>query len=161
MPALKLIDWGEDEDYLLVAIHATSEPYRLAYLVNKHLNLQFYRTSYDQDVTMPDYVAHYPVYKHQDHLYNVDYYMVPNKFYGKLFNTNASVGLFNELQAEEVKVTLIKEYREVDYLIKICTDDPSFGIKPMLASLMAIPQIISAYQVDPLVIKQQDYLTFE
>lgn len=161
MPALKLTDWGEDEDYLLIAIHSTSEPYRLAYLVNKHLQLQFCRTAYDQDVTMPDYVANYPVYKHQDRNTNVDYFMVPNKHYGRMFTANVSLSLFNELEAEEVKVTLIKEYREVDYLIKICTDDPGFAIKPILAALMTIPQIISAYQVDPLVIKQQDYLTFE
>lgn len=161
MPAHKYIDWGEDEGYILVALYATTESYRLAYLLNKHLKMQFYRTTYDQDVTMPECIAHYPVYKHEDVIYNIDYYLVPNKHYGMPINTLSSGGLFNEIEVQEIKVTLIKEYKEVDYLLKISTDDTSYDVKAFTTALTNIPQVISAYQVNPQVIKQQDYLIFE
>lgn len=161
MLALKLIDWGEDEDYMLLGLHATIEPYRLAYLINKHLKMQFYRTSYDHDVTLPEYKAHYPVYKYEDIVLNINHFLVPNKHYGTPVKTSSSGGLFNDINEQEIKVTLIKEYKDVDYLIKICTDDPGYRVKEMVTSLLTIPQVISAYQVNTLVIKHQDYLIFE
>jgi cytochrome c556 len=76
-------------------------------------------------------------------------------------NTLSSGGLFNEIEVQEIKVTLIKEYKEVDYLLKISTDDTSYDVKAFTTALTKIPQVISAYQVNPQVIKQQDYLIFE
>jgi hypothetical protein len=161
MTALKLIDWGEEENYVLLGVHTTAEPYRLAYLINKYLKMQFFRTGYDHDVTMPDCKAHYPVYKHEDVVYNIDYFLVPNKYYGVLVKTSNSGGLFNDIDEQDIKVTLIKEYKDVDYLIKICTEDPSYSVKEIILSLLTIPQVISAYELDTLVIKHQDYLIFE
>lgn len=161
MPAHKLIDWGEEEDYMLVAMHTTAAPYRLAYLINKYLKMQFFRTVHDQDVTMPNYIANYPVYKHEDLAQNVHYFLVPNKQIATALKASDTNDLFSNDIDQELKVTLIKEYSKVDYLLKICTEDAAYKVKELATLLLTIPQVISAYPVDHLIIKQQDYLIFE
>jgi hypothetical protein len=162
MPAYVLSDWDTDEDpYTLIGIHASIEPYRMAYKLNKHLKTSFYRTVNDQDVTMPTYVSHFPVYKHQDHLENTSVYLTPNKYWGKLKLNSSATGLFANDEVEEVRTLLIKEYATVDFLLKIEKGDGFFPVKRWLHHLNQIPHVISAYQLDQLKIKNQDYLIFE
>lgn len=161
MPTYKFNDWIEDEIYLLIGIHTTLEPYRLAFLINKYLKTQFVRTVQDLDVTKKEYIAHYPVYKFTDSLYQIEYFLVANKYRGLPIKTQSSGGLFEEFKEQEIKVTLIKEFKTVDYFMKICTEDLLFAIKNILTTLQEIPEVLSAYQVDHKTIKQQDYLIFE
>lgn len=161
MPTFKITDWLDDEAYLLLGIHTSVAPYRLAYLINTHLKMMFARTAHDQDVRSEEYVAQYPVYKHEDPSTQVIYYLVANNYLGKPIKTQSSGGLFQDLSVQEINVTLIKEYKEVDFLLKICTEDASYNVQQLLASLTKVPDIISAYQLDRYHIKHQDYLIFE
>ena len=43
------IDDFSSYDYHLIGIHSTLEDYRLAFLLNKHLGVNFKRASYDLD----------------------------------------------------------------------------------------------------------------
>lgn len=161
MPTIKFSDWIEEEDYILLGIHTTVEPYRIAFLINKYLKTQFVRTIQDLDVTKKEYIAHYPVYKFIDPVYQIDYFLVANKYRGLAIKTQSSGGLFQDLQEQEIKVTLIKEFKTVDYFIKIGTQDALFAMKNIVSSLQQIPEVLSAYQVDHNTIKQLDYLIFE
>ena len=162
MPSYTLTDWEtEIEPYTLLGIHSTIEPYRLAYKINKHLKTQFSRTERDQDVTMPRYVSHYPVYKYVDTYENTTIYLVPNKFTGRLKETSSSLGLFGGTEVDEVKTVLLKEFQTVDFLLKIEKEEEVFPLKKWVNSLIEIPHVISAYQLDRFMIKNQDYLIFE
>lgn len=162
MPALKLTDWELEDTYVLLAIHSTVESYRLAYLLNKYLNMQFVRTAYDHDIILTDAIAHYPVYKFEDHMQSLSLYLVPNKYNGTLRTTNTVVGLFSEQEQDvTVKTVLIKEFKDVDYLLKIEVDDTEYDVAGMVKSFQGISQIISVYPVDAHIIKQPDYLIFE
>jgi hypothetical protein len=162
MPAYILSDWDTDEDpYTLIGIHASIEPYRMAYKLNKHLKTSFSRTTKDQDVNTPYYEAHYPVYKYLNASENAVVFLTVNKYWGKPKTTTSAVGLFADDELEEVKTVLIKEYATVDFLLKIEKDAGVFPVKKWLNSLNEIPHVISAYQLDHLLIKNKDHLIFE
>jgi len=162
MPSYTLTDWEtDDEPYTLIGIHATIEPYRMAYKINKHLKTEFSRMSRDQDVVMPDYVSNYPVYYYTDSIENTTIYLTPNRFTGKLKSLSSSLGLFEDQQVQEIKTVLLKEYQSVDFLLKIEKDEQAFPLKKWLNNLIEIPQVISAYTLDRFKIKNQDYLIFE
>ncbi len=158
----KLTDWElEEEPYILIAIHSTLEPYRMAYLLNKYLQKSFSRSIRDQDISHPAYKANYPVYKHFDYEQNAPFYLVPNKYWGIATHQPTMTGLFDNDESVKVKTVLIKEYGTVDFLLKIEKDEEFFPLKKLLNSIGEIPQVISVYQVDTFKIKQQDYLIFE
>ncbi|WP_124979242.1 IPExxxVDY family protein [Nonlabens xiamenensis] len=161
MAVHKLMNWEmEDEGFLLIAIHSSIEPYRMAYMINKHLGLGFSRMDRDQDIISPTYEAHYPVYAYFDKELNAPYYLVPNKYWGNLKQQGPAIGLFHDGD-HQIKTVLIKEYQTVDYLLKIEREEAFFPLKKTLNSISGIPQVISAYAIDSYTIKQQDYLIFE
>ncbi|MEO9952381.1 IPExxxVDY family protein [Nonlabens sp.] len=162
MAVHKLTDWElEEEPFILIAIHSTIEPYRMAYLINKFLQISFARTSVDQDIIEPSYTANYPVYKHFDKEQNAPYYLIPNKYWGVSNEKSVSLSLFDPTDATQVKTVLIKEYGTVDFLLKIEKEEDFFPLKKLINTLGEIPQVISVYPVDTFKIKQQDYLIFE
>ena len=158
----KLLDWDMDEEpYLLIGLHSTVEPYRMAYLINKYLKVSFKRQEKDQDITLQNYVARFPVYLYRDQDQNAPIYLVPNHCKAQIKSTSSAGGLFAINTVEEVKTTLVKEYRTVDYFLKIEKEPDEFPIKKMLNRLNEIPQVISVYQTDTDSIKNTDYLIFE
>ena len=162
MAVHKFLDWDmEDEPFVLIGIHSTVEPYRMAFLINKYLKVCFKRDKRDQDVRLENYVAQFPVYHYEDKEQNTKIFLVANHCRAELKAT-ASVGsLFESDPSTTVKSTLVKEYRKVDYLIKIEKDAEHYPIKKMLNKLIEIPQVISVYEIDTMVIKNTDYLIFE
>lgn len=163
MAVHKFSDWEmEEEPFMLIGIHSTVEPYRIAFLINKFLKVSFKRELRDQDVNMQDYIAQFPVFHFMDVENNVALYLVANhcKAQHKAVASTGG-GLFENNEPTEIKTTLIKEHRKVDYLIKIEKDVEHYPLKKMLNELIEIPQVISVYEIDALSIKNTDYLTFE
>ena len=157
----KLLDWDmEEEPFVLIGIHSTTEPYRMAYFINKYLKVCFKRQLKDQDITLQDYIARYPVYHYRDVDQNASLYLIPNHCKAQI-KSISSAGLFATNQVDEIKSTLIKEYRTVDYFLKIEKDPEHFPLKKLLSDLNQIPQVISVYQTDTATIKNTYYLIFE
>ncbi len=162
MGSHKLMDWDmDDEPFVLIGMHSTIEPYRMAYFINKHLKVSFKRQDRDQDITLKGYVAQFPVYHYKDNDENASIYLVPNHCRAQIKSTASAGGLFQVNQMEQIKTTLIKEYRTVDYFLKIEKDPEAFPLKKMLSELNEIPPVISVYPTDIAVIKNKDYLIFE
>jgi hypothetical protein len=158
----KILDWDmEEEPFVLIGIHSTVEPYRLAFLINHYLKVCFKRDDRDQDVSLQNYVAQFPVYSYEDREQNAKIFLVANHCLAELKATSSVGSLFENDQSTTVKSTLIKEYRKVDYLIKIEKDAEHYPIKKLLNKLIEIPQIISVYMIDTLTIKTMDHLIFE
>lgn len=162
MAVHKLMDWELDkEPFILIAIHSIVEPYRMAFLINRFLHVNFARTAVDQDIIEPAYTANYPVYKHFDKEHNAPFYLIPNKYWGVSNEESESLSLFDKKDASQVQTVLIKEYGSVDYLLKIEKEEDFFPLKELIHTLGEIPQVLSVYTVDIFKIKQQDYLIFE
>ncbi|AZQ43371.1 IPExxxVDY family protein [Nonlabens ponticola] len=162
MTTYKLADWTiEEDEFILIGIHSTIESYRMAYMINRYLTMNFSREERDQDVNFKDYIASFPVYKFQDQEHHVDHYLVPNMTRASVKAIVSTGSLFDNEQTTEVKTTLIREYRNVDYLLKIEKDPEEYPVKNILNRLIEIPQVISVYQLDTMSIKNADHLIFE
>ena len=67
-----------DEDFLLLAIHSSLEEYKLAYLINKHLNLRFQRKKKDLDFFNKSATITYPIYEYSDTVKDDLFYLLSN-----------------------------------------------------------------------------------
>jgi hypothetical protein len=161
MPVQSLLDLTiDDEPYILIGIHAVVELYRMAYFINRHLNCQFARTNHDQDINLQSSVANFPVFRYKDHVLNAPMFLLPNKVWSKPKAVQSS-GLFALSSEDSVKTTLIKEHPQIDFVLKIESDEQYYPLKQVIDKIKSIPRVISCYQLDPYAIKQKDYLIFE
>jgi len=76
---MQVFTFDLEDDYLLIGIHSTEEDYRLAYLINKHLNTKFVR--YKDNLDFKDSAVEFPLF--EDGLFGGNYsttsYLLPEK----------------------------------------------------------------------------------
>ncbi|WP_111706927.1 IPExxxVDY family protein [Lutibacter citreus] len=143
-----------EDDYLLVGIHSTEEDFRLAYLINKHLNFNF--TRYKENLDFKNSNAQFPLFEYKNEKTFINYYLINNKFLN-VNNEQYADGLFGG----EYSTTsyLIPEKKRVDYLLKIEGCDPNY-IFNLIEKLNSIEQIITTYQIETNTLKSKNNLIF-
>lgn len=146
-------------DFTLIAIHGSLEPYYLAYLLNKNLDVRLARTREDLLLTQYESTARYPCFEFNDKQQYIDYYVFSNKSKVTV-NSKISTGLFEEQQSLKTAY-FIPELQQVDYFIKVIEDGNAFAKAKTLKTLNQIPQIVTAYDVDVNVLKNKEHLIFE
>lgn len=150
-------------DFLVMGINASTEMYKLAYLINKALHIQLSRTAKDIDFYYDGGVALFPLYEYDSAELQSKVYFIANKSYCEENHLNPSGTLFS---AQETHTNyrlryLVPELKKVDYIIKIedATLD-QINYKKMLFQLNSIKQIATAYQIDNQQIKKPENLIF-
>jgi len=162
MGTVRLDFYDENEEsFDLVGLHTTVPFYRLAFFINTFLGFTFKREERDQDITDSGTIVNYPVFKCIDNVHNLKLYLVPNKSWVQSSKVRSTGGLFDASEPEMIKTVLIKEHVRVDYFLKIEQEVRLLPIDKMVRELSKIPAVISAYEIDSLQIKQEDYLIFE
>jgi len=68
-----------EEAFALLAIHCSLEPYRLAYFINKHLNLKLRRIQ-DVQIFQKKNIVEVPLFLFEDDLKQTSYFLVSNTF---------------------------------------------------------------------------------
>jgi len=153
-----LVDDFDDDAYKLIAIHSGLEDYRLAYLLNKNLELKLKRK--EQDLDFQYLTSSYSIFEWQNQSQYVTWNLLSNvckKEEVSLYST----GMLFETNEKVLKTfNLISEYKKVDYFIKISDEIQNVNEKLVLSALRNIPQIITSYTVNPLKIKSKDHLIF-
>lgn len=153
-----LVDDYYDDTYKLIAIYCRLEDYRLAYLLNKNLDLKLERKADDLDFKYLE--SSYSIFEWNNEAQYVTWNLVSNvckKEEESLFSTGT---LFETNERVLKTFNLISELNKVDYFIKISDEIESINENAILSRLQAIPQIITSYTVDPLKIKSKDHLIF-
>ena len=153
-----LVDDFYDASFCLLAIHCGLEDYRLAYLLNKHLNLKLARKS--QDIDYNYFSAAYSIYEWEDSEYGTTWNLVSNVCKREEDSLQSSGSLFNSSNTVLKTYHLLPEYKNVDYFIKISNEDSYFNEKITLQKIQAIPQIVTSYTIDIDSIKSKDHLIF-
>ncbi|MFC5047833.1 IPExxxVDY family protein [Aquimarina hainanensis] len=157
-----VLDTIEDEDYELIAIHSSIAPYRLAFLLNKTLNIRLHRKKEDIIFEYEKITASFPWYQYEDHFQYSTYSLLGNTYKTKTVSQPPiQEGLFVTTEETYVTKRLIPELKKVDFFLKIETEDLSFYTKSIIASLIQIPQVITAYTVDYSQLKSKNNLIFE
>ena len=157
---LTLDDFFEDEQFTVIAIHCVIEQYRLAYLINKHLNISLKRTN--KDVVQEELNTCYDLFEFSDSAKDVTFNLVGNSCKVKIEKaTNAISNLFSqETNTNEVFSYLIPELKKVAYFLKIDTEFGSAKKQLTINKILEIPQVITAYNVDSTTLKSKNNLIF-
>lgn len=161
MAALKILlddDLGYDLD--LIAIHASLEPYFLAFLLNKHIGVKLERHQEDLTLFFNSRSISFARYDYHDKHQDINYYLIENKV--KVENDIDKQGLFNTEKSLSIS-NFITDRPKVDYFIKVVEDGYAFSKakQKIIKALNQIPQIVTAYSLSVDELKTKENLIFE
>ncbi len=156
---LVLDDFYEEDNFYLIAIHCIIEDYRLAYLLNKALNISLKRRF--KDITNNNKLVAYPIYEWNDGLQYRIWNLVANncKVEWKS-DSNGTNLLFNQSQMITKKYQLIPEFKKANYILKIEDSLQKTKTEGILKTILNIPQVITAYTIEIDQLKSKDNLIF-
>jgi len=152
------VDDFYDDSYTLIAIHCRLDDYRLAYLLNKHLELRLERK--EQDIDFKYLESSYSIFEWDNETEYMLWNLISNVCKKEEDSLLSSGTLFDDNEKVLKTFYLIPEYKKVDFFLKISEESHSFDENLILNKLKNIPQIITSYTVDPLKIKSKDHLIF-
>lgn len=156
-----LLDDVEEADFKLIAIYANLEPYKMAFLLNRFLDLKLKRSRFDVDFNHKDIQAMYALFTYKDLANYRDYCLVSNKFKGesrKILNTGS---LFLEEEVRPLEVNLIPQYKKVDFFLKIEENIEDQLVHQLVNLIGRIPQVQAAYKIHVDQLKSKQNLIFE
>lgn len=130
-----------EENYVLIALHSDLEDYALAYTLNRALKISLIRSKRDLDISNE---TSFPIYEWKDKL--------NERYWTLIVNTSIKEEYleFHDLFSNETSSTVyhvIPEYKDVDYLLKIEQEEDEID-SDMLDTILEIPKIITAYQIE-------------
>ena len=141
-----------EDEYVLIAIHCNSEPYKLAFEINLKLKTKLEKSVLD--ISFKGDHSVFELYKHLSETYNTRLYLISNKSKN---NTDHSVqSLFDNLS---ISTFLVPELKKADFLLKI--EGGGFKIESLLKKLNEISSVISSYTVSVNSDKSKYNLIFE
>lgn len=161
MAVKKLIldDFFEEEEFSLIGIHCTIEDYRLAFQLNKSLNIKLKRE--DKDIDNFKLKTNYPIFEWEDDEQFKTWSLVSNscKVLYKQQNDNIE-SLFNFTETSIKTHHLVSEYSKANFLLKINNELDLKREKLILDKILNIDQVITAYSIDVTNLKSKDQLIF-
>ena len=155
-----ILDTSIDTDFKLIGLNASIEPFKLAFLINKHLNTQFKRAPYDVEMFAKNNIIYFALYSYCDLKTSCNLYFVQNK--SKYIDQSPKfVSTLFDDQEQTIGKYLLNSHKHSDYFIKIEDEFDRFKVKKMILELNDIRQIISAYEISSDDIKTPENLIFK
>lgn len=149
------------EEFSLIAIHCSEEPYMMAYMLNKQISLRLFRKKLDVDFSNQGLDISFPIFEYEDELNYFLYNLVANKNKSLSAKVHSSGGLFDDISSDKTITTfLLKEFKNVDYFLKIRSDYEKVNTRNLISTINDIEQVISAYTIDNNKIKSKNNLIF-
>ncbi|TYB74076.1 IPExxxVDY family protein [Bizionia saleffrena] len=155
---LVLDDFFDDEEFTLIGIHSSLEDFRLAYLINKHLQSHLYRKPYD--IKSDNLAAHYSIFEWEDQEQLRVWNLVSNTCKveiqqqpdtrDSLFGTSKTTKTYH----------LLPEFKRVNYVLKIESELPEQAQKLILNTIQDIKQVVMAHFIDADLLKSKENLIF-
>ncbi len=162
MPAHKLVlDDVFEKPFRLLAIHSSVEEYKLAFLLNKHLELRLVRSRRDVDFQVGALQVLFALYSFEDLQKYRNYYLVSNFAKGEQVTGTVTNSLFGEQEVSFHKIHLLPEFKKVDFFLKIEEESIPVSEEQLLKQIKAIPQVSTAYSIDFHQIKSKENLIFD
>lgn len=156
-----VLDEVGDDYFKLIALHGSIEEYRLAFLLNKHLNLQLARAREDLDFTNSDTHVKFPLYEFYDCQNHCRYYLIANRAQQQKMREPETTGLFKGENQDPNPFYLLPEFQHADFFLKIEEEGNSVSEGALMESLKEIPQLATAYRIDSNRIKSKTNLIFD
>jgi len=152
MGKLKLNHFALDDDFHLIAIHSSSEIFKIAFEINKRLKVSLKRI---EDISYENKKAYHTIYKYESLKYDSKMFLFSNK--SALEENQISQGLlFQDLSQLNF---IISEFPKAEYFLKI--EQGEFDITWLINNLKMCSGILSCYKVEIKNEKSKYNLIFE
>ena len=142
-------------EYHIFGIHSALEDYKLAYLLNSFLSINFKRCKDDIDLKIKANEAYFPLYEYTNYQTDNSWFLVSNVYKTKIQGDN--LGLFSE---SETRLFLLPEKKKVDYFLKLEGEFTQHRIDKINEVVNEIPQVITSYNIDTNTLKSKEFLIF-
>ena len=161
MTAFKLnIEEFDDSDYKVIAIHSGLEDFRLAYFINKILNIRLSILQEQLELKVESTYALFNHYNFIDLDNDVLWNLIPNKTHYQSV-IKESTSLFNDhATAFRTHIYLLPELKSVDFLLKIDDLDETFDIDSVIEKLKTLKSVSLVYELQQNKIKNKNNLIF-
>lgn len=143
-----------EEEYTLIGIHTALEDYKLAYLLNRELHLNFMKIKEGLTSENSKTTTSFSLYQYTNESHECDWFLIANS--ARKENSPEPNEL---LLTAETKSFLIPEKKKVDYFLKISGDLSSGAIQETLNNINKIEHIITSYTINKNTLKSKDFLT--
>jgi len=155
-----LIDDFVSVDYTLIAIHSSLEDYRLAYFVNRELEIKLEKCPNDISFRQKENesTAYFSRYTFEDDDNDAAWNLIQNKNSIAGTQTHAIPSLFSgKGHTVFTNVYFLPELRTVDYILKVENTETEDDV---INGLLAIKHIAIAYKIDHYKLKSKNNLIF-
>jgi hypothetical protein len=150
------------DEFSLIAIHCSTEAYKMAFTLNKHLGLRLHRRRTDLDFSSDGLDVFFELYEFDQTERYTTFSLLANKCKTTTARTTASGSLFETEPTEEmVTKFLVPEFKKVDFFLKIETDQDIVPIRKYVSKIAEIKQVISAYEVSLDKLKSKNHLIYD
>ena len=155
-----MLDDDFEEEYSLLGIHCSEEPFKMAYLLNQFASLRLRRKEKDLQFEFNNGVSTFPFFEYENEQQYIAYSLIANKCISQSEDMAHTGELFHDGSLDTITHFLVPEYKKVDYLLKIYSDFELIPIRKIVSSINEIKQVISAYSIDPKQLKSKNNLIF-
>ena len=149
----KINDDFYDESFILIALHTTLDDYALVYGLNQSLKAKFVRARKDFNLAEN---KSFPIFEWDDEFHDIYWVLVAN--HGSEHELIPNNDLFQN-ETISNKPRLIREYKDVDYLLKIETEK-EYDTSLLIKNILMMPRIMAAYEISTEKLKSKNNLIF-
>lgn len=151
----------DEIDYQLIAVHTTIEDFRLAYFINKCLNINLAKHPEDISLEENKREIHFSRFFFQDDENSISWDLIQNKSQDDQSSATLSTGLFaNTVSKVSTKTYLIPEFKKVDYFLKVDNEFTEKELLETISKLKKIYKVSTVYNIDAEKIKSKNNLIF-
>ena len=148
----------DEEQYTLIGIHCTLEDYRVAYLLNKFLDINLSRKQADLDFKKGK--STYSIFGWEDENQLIAWHLVSNICKKVEWQNHENESLFEAHEPITKTFNLIPEYKKVNYFLKIENEYSDSKERYIVNKILSIPQIVTAFSIDASLLKSKNHLIF-
>lgn len=149
-----------DDDYSLIALHSVLPNFRLAYFLNKQLQLQLFKNKKNHILYKNQTEVSFTHFIFEDEKFHLNWKLIENMKEMQVEKKTSSFNLFEQIKDESTRFFLIPEFKKTDYFLKIEGIVDDMQINKWLQKISQINNIQSAYLVNQIKLKSKNNLIF-
>ncbi|RAR71376.1 IPExxxVDY family protein [Flavobacterium aciduliphilum] len=151
----------EEDDYHIIAIHTSLEEYRLAYFLNRDIEIKLSKNHLDILLEVKEGTCAFERFTFKDIKKDITWNLIQNKNNVKETLTENTMGLFSNSGAVfSIHAYLIPEFKKVDFFLKIANVEEELNIPEIVAKINAIKNVTLVYSINKEKIKSKNNLIF-
>lgn len=151
----------EEVDYHIIAIHTSLEDYRLAYFLNKDLEICLSKSNVDIQFQVKKGKTSFARFTFEDEKKVINWDLIQNKNEVVGIENNTIQDLFsNTKNTFSSSAYLLSEFKKVDFFLKIENAANEINVSEIVSKINAIDSINMVYNVDKETIKSKNNLIF-